>query len=87
MHDSSYLTFITDEECTLHATLTAYYQLAQSVLKIGFVQKKVGYGEVGRHGMHMVAVWVAVGKCWLSLPGGYFSSLAQNGIGTGPLTL
>ena len=70
MHDSSYLTFITDEECTLHATLAAYYQLAQSVLKID-----------------MVAVWVAVGKRWLSLPGQFFSSLAQNGIGTGPLTL
>ena len=35
--------------------------------------------------MHMVTVWVAVGKRWLSLPGQFFSSLAQNGIGTGPL--
>ena len=33
----------TDDECTCHATLAAYYQLAQSILKIGFVlAKKVG---------------------------------------------
>ena len=33
----------TDDECTRHATLAACYQLAQSVLKIGFaLAKKVG---------------------------------------------
>ena len=32
-----------DDECTCHATLAAYYQLAQSVLKIGFLlTKKAG---------------------------------------------
>ena len=32
-----------DDECTRHATLAACYQLAQSVLKIGFaLAKKVG---------------------------------------------
>ena len=33
----------TDDECTRHATLAPHYQLAQSVLKIGFaLAKKVG---------------------------------------------
>ena len=33
----------TDDECTLHATLAACYQLAQSVLKVGFaLAKKAG---------------------------------------------
>ena len=33
----------TDDECTRHTTLTACYQLVQSVLKIGFaLAKKVG---------------------------------------------
>ena len=33
----------TDDKCTRHATLAARYQLAQSVLKIGFaLAKKVG---------------------------------------------
>ena len=33
----------TDDECTRHETLAACYQLAQSVLKIGFaLAKKVG---------------------------------------------
>ena len=35
--------FTTDDECTRHATLATPYQLAQSVLKIGFaLPKKVG---------------------------------------------
>ena len=33
----------TDDECTRHETLAACYQLAQSILKIGFaLAKKVG---------------------------------------------
>ena len=33
----------TDDECTRHANLAAHYQLAQSVLKVGFaLAKKVG---------------------------------------------
>ena len=37
----NYLT--TDDGCTCHATLATCYQLAQSVLKIGFaLAKKVG---------------------------------------------
>ena len=33
----------TDDECTRHATLAARYQLAQSILKIGFaLAKKAG---------------------------------------------
>ena len=39
---------ITDDECTRHATLTACYQLAQSILKIGFALAKGGIGKVGR---------------------------------------
>jgi len=32
-----------DDECTRHATLATHYQLAQSILKIGFaLVKKVG---------------------------------------------
>ena len=31
---------ITDDECTRHETLAAHYQLAQSVLKIGFALAK-----------------------------------------------
>ena len=34
---------LTTDECTRHATLATCYQLAQSVLKIGFaLAKKVG---------------------------------------------
>jgi len=36
----------TDDECSRHATLAGCYQLAQSVLKIGFaLAKKVGWGR------------------------------------------
>ena len=34
----------TDDECTRHETSAAYYQLAQSVLKIGFALAKGGIG-------------------------------------------
>ena len=41
----------TDDECTCHATLAACYQLAQSILKIGFVlakkKEKSGIGGGG----------------------------------------
>ena len=48
----------TDDECTHHATLAAYYQLVQSVLKIGFaLAKMVGQGEVGRHSHDMPCIW------------------------------
>ena len=41
MEDVNPLT--TDDECTHHATLAARYQMAQSVLKIGFaLAKKAG---------------------------------------------
>ena len=37
-----------DHKCTHHATLTACYQLAQSILKIGSaLAERVGQGEVG----------------------------------------
>ena len=48
----------TDDECTRHASLAACYQLAQSVLKIGFaLGKKVGYGEVGRFQHGVLCTW------------------------------
>ena len=38
----------TDDKCTCHATLAACYQLAQSVLKIGFaIANKGGIGGGG----------------------------------------
>ena len=47
----------TGNKCTRHATLAASYQLAQSVLKIGFaIAKRCDRGEVGRHSHDMVAV-------------------------------
>ena len=49
----------TDDECTRHATLAACYQLAQSILKIGFaLAKKIGGGgQVSAQGaVHMAAV-------------------------------
>ena len=48
----------TDDECTRHATLTACYQLAQSVLKIGSaLAERVGQGEVGGHSHDMPCTW------------------------------
>ena len=41
--DQKFNPLTTDDECTRHATLAARYQLAQSILKIGFaLAKKVG---------------------------------------------
>ena len=50
-----FLTLTTVDECTRHATLTAFYQLVQSVLKIGFAPAKRigwigGWGEEGGGG-------------------------------------
>ena len=60
----------TDDECTHHASLAACYQLAQSVLKIGFsLAKKVGWGRwVGspRAAMHRAA---ALAGCRKALVG------------------
>ena len=67
--------------------LAACYQLAQSILKIGFaLAKKVGYGEVGGF-QHRVACtwqlpWLAVENPW-SAPAGSF--LTQTGIDKAPL--
>ena len=53
----------TDNECTRHATLAASYQLAQSVLKIGFaIAKRCDREEVDRHSHDMVAVLWACQK-------------------------
>ena len=70
---------ITDDECTHHATLATCYQLAQSVLKIGFtLANKGGIGEGGWvsawGAMHVVAALAGykkerLGRHWL----GHFS--------------
>ena len=51
---------LTNDECTRHATLAACYQLAESVLKIGFtLAKKGGIGGGGwvsaQGAVHMAA--------------------------------
>ena len=60
----------TDDECTRHETLAACYQLAQSVLKIGFALAKKG-GEVGglQRGVPCTwqLPWLAVEKPWSAL--------------------
>ena len=61
----------TDDKCTRHETFAACYQLAQSVLKIGFAQaKKGGIGEGGRvsaqGAVHMAA---ALAGCRKALVG------------------
>ena len=62
----------TDDKCTCHATLAASYQLAQSVLKIGFAlaSKKGGIGGGGRvsarSAVHMAA---ALAGCRKALVG------------------
>ena len=61
----------TDDECTRYATLTACYQLAQSVLKIGsMLAERVGQDKVGGcHPEGDSAWWLAVlagcGKAWV----------------------
>ena len=81
----------TDAKCTHHATLTACYQLAQSVLKIDFaLAKMVGLGEVGgfQHGMAYTwqLPWLAVEKPWLA-PACPFLSLTQTGVDKASLPL
>ena len=52
----------TDDKCTPHATLTACYQMAQSVLSA--LAEKVGQGEVGRCHPERVTVHGSC-CCWL----------------------
>ena len=64
----------TYDECTHHATLAAcyVYQLAQSILKIGFaLAKKVGQGEVGwfQHGVPCTYVAASLAGCRKALVG------------------
>ena len=60
----------TDDKCTRHATLAARYQLAQSVLKIGFaLAKRQDRGRwVGspRNAVHMAAALVGCRKALVS---------------------
>ena len=43
LHEQLINPLTADDECTCHETLAACYQLAQSILKIGFaLAKKVG---------------------------------------------
>ena len=82
----------TDDAIWHRLTLAACYQLAQSVLKIGFVlAKKVGQGEVAgfQHGVLCTwqLAWLAVEKPWSALAGPFLTLLAQTGSGTTPLPL
>ena len=58
----------TDDECTRHETLAACYQLAQSILKIGFKKSGIGGGgQVSARGaVHMAA---ALAGCRKALVG------------------
>ena len=61
-----------DDECTHHETLSACYQLAQSILNTGLaLAKKGGIGEVGGHSHDMLSTWqlswMAVEKPWSAL--------------------
>ena len=76
----------TDVECTCHAILAACYQLAQSILKIGFtLAKEVGQGEAGGHSHDMLCTWwlswLAVEKAPLPLQGLHFWHCRQFSVG------
>ena len=82
----------TDDECTRHATLTACYQFAQSVLKTGSaLAERVGQGEVGGHSHDMLCTWrlswLAVEKPWSALAWPFLSFFTQTGVETTPLPL
>jgi len=70
--DQKFNPLTTDDECTCHVTLAACYQLAQSVLKIGFVLAKKG-GIRGGGWVHRELPctwqlpWLAVEKPWSAL--------------------
>ena len=67
--DLLHLNLSTDANCTCHATLAACYQLAQSVLKIGFA-KKGGIGGSGqvlaRGAVYMAAALAGCRKALVS---------------------
>ena len=67
----------TDDECSHHASLTACYQLAQSVEDRSCASRKGEIGKVGGHShtVHMVAV--------LAWP--FLSFFTQRGIESTPL--
>ena len=65
--------------------MAACYQLAQSILKIGFtLAKKVGKGGMGgfQHGVPCTwhLPWLAIRKPWSALAGPFLSFLTQTGI-------
>ena len=82
----------TDDAFWHRQILVACYQLAQSILKIGFaLAERVGQGEVdGCTALADSALWqlqLPVEKPW-SMPGGPFVCfLAQTGVENAPFTL
>ena len=74
----------TDDECTRHATLGVCYQLAQSILNIGFaLAKKVGGGRISVRGaVHMAA---ALADCRKALVGTGLAISTQTGVDKAPL--
>ena len=72
-------------------TLAACYQLAQSILKVGFaLAKKVGWG--GGWAQREVPCtwqlpWLAREEPWSAVAGPFLALLAQTGSGTTPLAL
>ena len=80
----------TDDTIWRRLTLAACYQLAQSILKIGFVQK----GGIGGGGWVHREVpctwqlpWLAREEPWSAVAGPFLALLAQTGSGTTPLAL
>ena len=82
----------TNDDYSHHRNLAACYQLAQSVLKIGYVlAERVGQGEVGGSTALADCTWqlllLTIEKAWSVLDRPLFCFLVQTGIENGPFTL
>ena len=82
----------TNDNYIRHRNSAAYYQLAQSVLKIGSaLTERVGQGEVGGSTALADRAWrllqLTIEKAWSALNGPLFCFLVQTGIENGPFTL
>ena len=82
----------TNDEYSRHRKMAACYQLAQSVLKIGFVlAERVGQGEVGGYTALADIAWqllqLAIEWAQSALGGPLFCFLVQTSVENGPFTL
>ena len=83
---------LTTDDAFSRQFLSACYQLAQSVLKIGSaIAERVGQGEVGGCTPQADSAWrllqLAVEKAWPMLGGPFACFLVQMGVENAPFTL